>query len=168
MKPGIPEIIKIPKRTVLTISMTGAPKAVFTKIMPSLYGTAYGTKFKVFRPQNKNMKIGACVSAYPQGLAAPMSKWEIVTDLEISNFVKAADLIQKNPNLPVRLASRPAAIYAGILHIGPYSKEGLNTKKLHTFIKEQKLKVVGPHEEVYLSRPGPKARTIIRYQVKKG
>lgn len=165
MKPFTPQLTAHPKRTVLTVTDTGTPKVVFTKVLPSLFGTAYGTKFKVFRPKGKKMEIGHLVSSYPKGPKTPMSKWVIISDLEISDFVKAKDLIQKNPKLPVRLAQRPAATYAEILHIGPYSKEGPTIKKLHAFIKEQKLTIAGAHEEVYLSRPGPKAKTIIRYSV---
>lgn len=166
MKPFVPELTKLPKRVVLTIAAAGTPKAVFSKILPSLFGTAYGTKFKVFRPKGKKMEIGRLVSAYPDGITKPMAKWTIVSDLEVSSFVKAKDLLQKNPKLPATLAKRPAGTYAQILHVGPYSKEGSTIKKLHAFMQEEKLKIVGPHEEVYLSRPGPRAKTIIRYAVK--
>lgn len=158
---------RLPKRTVVTITAVGSPAKVFTRVLPLLYGTAYGTKFKVFRPKGKKLVIGHLVSAYPNGLNQAMSKWTIVTDLEVSDFVKASDLLQKDPTQPVKLAKRPAALVAQILHVGPYSKEGPTIKKLLAFIKEQKLKIIGPHEEVYLTMPGPKAKTVIRYAVKR-
>jgi len=40
-------------------------------------------------------------------------------------------------------------------------------KALHEFIKESGYKLFGPHEEEYLSRPGSKAKTIIRSLIKK-
>lgn len=166
MKPFTPMLVKRPARTVLTITRVGVPAKVFPTIMPLLYGTAYGTKFKVFKPRGKKMDIGQCVSAYPKGLKVPVSKWTIVTDLEIPKFVKAKDLIQKNPKLPVKLAKRPAATYAEILHVGPYAQEPPTIRRLHEYMKSEKLTIVGSHEEVYLSRPGPKAKTIIRYKVK--
>lgn len=113
------------------------------------------------------MMIGRLVCAYPDGLSKPMSKWTIVSDLEVSHFVTAKDLIQKNPQLPVRVTKRPASTYAVIRHIGPYAKEGPTIKRLHEYMKANHLKIIGPHEEVYLTRPGPKAKTIIRYAVQK-
>lgn len=166
MKVNTPIIAKLPKRRVLSVTATGTPDAVFAKIMPSLYGTAYGTKFKVYKPAGQRMEIGHLTSAYPKGLRAPISKWVIVTDLEVSDFVKAKDLIQKNPELPAALMKRPAGTYAQILHVGSYSKEAPTVEKLMAFIKENKLKIIGPHEEVYLTMPGPKAKTIIQYRVK--
>ncbi|MBI3956895.1 MAG: hypothetical protein HY340_02795 [Candidatus Kerfeldbacteria bacterium] len=74
MKPFTPQLSKLPKRTVITITAVGSPKAVFTKTLPSLYGTAYGTKFKVFRARGKKMEIGHLVSAYPKGLTVAMNK----------------------------------------------------------------------------------------------
>lgn len=160
-------MIRLPKRTVVTITAVGSPAKVFKRVLPLLYGTAYGTKFKVFRPKGKKMVIGRLASAYPDGLNQSMANWTIVTDLEVSDFVKARDLLQKDPDQPVKLAKRPAATVAQVLHVGPYSKEGPTIKKLQAFIKAQKLNIIGPHEEVYLTMPGPKAKTIIRYAVKK-
>lgn len=167
MKPFTPRLTAYPARTVLTITATGVPAKVFPTIMPSLYGTAYTMEFKVFKPRGKKLEIGRCISSYPKGLNVPLSKWAIVTDLEISSFVKARDLIQKIPTTPVALARRPAAIYAEILHVGSYATEQSTIKKLHEYISQEKLKIVGSHEEVYLTRPGPKAKTIIRYAIKK-
>ncbi|MBI5404825.1 MAG: GyrI-like domain-containing protein [Candidatus Kerfeldbacteria bacterium] len=159
-------ITRLPARTVLTVTASGTPDEVFKEIMPSLYGTAYGTKFKVYKPKGKKMEIGRLTSAYPKGLRVPMSKWTIVTDLEVSSFVTAKALIQKNPARPAKLVKRPAGTYAQILHVGPYDKERPAVDLLQKFIKEKKLKVIGPHEEVYLTMPGPKAKTIIQYRVK--
>lgn len=165
MKPFTPEITKLPKRRVLTITSLGDPNVVTSQIMPSLYGTAYGTKFKVFKPKKKVMTIGACSAFWPDAHLKPKSKWKGIWNLEIPSFVTAKDLIQKNPKLPVKIGDLPAGTYAQILHIGTYAAEAPTIKQLHAFMREKKLKIVGPHEEVYLSRPGPKAKTVIRYRV---
>ncbi len=167
MKSSTPELTKLPKRTVLTITTVGDPNKVTAAIMPSLYGTAYGTKFKVFKPKGKKMDIGKCSAFWPDAHLKPKSKWIGVWNLEIPSFVKAKDLIQKNPKLPVKLVTLPAGTYAQILHVGTYATEGSNIMKLHEFVKTQKLKLIGAHEEVYLSRPGLKAKTIIQYRVSK-
>lgn len=165
----------LPKRTVLTITSIGDPNKITSSIMPSLYGTAYGTKFKVFsgkagsgsagKPKKKDMKIGHCSAFWPDAHLKPKSKWTGIWNLEIPLFVKAKDLVQKNPKLPVKLTTLPAGLYAQILHIGTYAGEEPTIKRLHAYMKNEKLKIIGAHEEVYLTRPGPKAKTIIRYQV---
>lgn len=166
MSPSTPYLTRLPKRSVLTITTVGDPNKM-TDVFPALYGTAYTTKFKVFKPQKKDMPIGACSAFWPDAHLKPKSKWTGIWTLEIPAFVKAKDLIQKNPKLPVKIKTLPAGLYAQILHIGPYNKEKPTIRQLHDFIKAQKLKIIGDHEEVYLTRPSPKAKTIIQYLVKK-
>lgn len=167
MRPFIPELITLPKRAVLTVTLVGSPDKSAQSAMPALYGTAYGTKFKVFKPKKKEMKIGAPSVFWPDAHKKPKMKWTAIWNLEIPAFVKQKDLLQKVPNLPVKVATLKAGTYAQVLYIGPYNKEAPTIKKLHAFIKAQKLVLAGPHEEVYMSRPGPKAKTVIRYAVKK-
>lgn len=167
MKPFTPNLAKLATRSVLTITTVGDPNKIAGNVFPALYGTAYGTKFKVFKPKKKEMKVGACSAFWPDAHLKPKSKWTGIWNLEIPAFVKQKDLIQKNPTLPVKIKKLPAGIYAQILHIGTYAGEEPTIRKLHRFIKQEKLKITGPHEEVYLSRPGPKAKTIIQYLVRK-
>lgn len=168
MKPFQPGITKLLKRSVLTVTTVGDPSKVTKGAMQALYGTAYGTKFKVYKPKKKEMTVGAPSAFWLDAHKKPRSKWTAKWMLEVPAFVKQKDLVQKVSSTPVKVASLPAMTVAEILHLGPYSAEGPTIKKLHAFIKAQKLRIAGPHEEVYLSRPGPKAKTIIRYRVKKG
>lgn len=167
MRPLIPEVIKLPSRTVLTVTTVGAPGKVAQRAMQALYGTAYGTKFKVFKPKKKEMKIGFPSAVWPDALSKPKSKWTGIWSLEVPAFVKQKDLLQKDPETPVKVSKFKAGTYGQILHIGSYEKEESTVTILHRFLKAQKMKIAGPHEEVYLSRPGPKAKTIIRYFVTK-
>lgn len=166
MKPSTPELTHLPKRSVLTYTTRGNPNAA-QPVIKALYGTAYSTKFKVFKPKGKDMKIGCLSAFWPDAHKKPKSQWTGIWDLEIPTFVKQKDLTQKDPAISVKLANRPAGLYAQILHIGPYSKEKTNIVKLHAFVAESMLKLIGPHEEVYLTMPGPKAKTVIRYAVAK-
>lgn len=165
MKPFVPSITKLPKRTVLTITSLGNPNDAQEHI-GALYGTAYGMKFKVFKPRKKEMKIGSFSAFWPDAHLKPKSRWTGIWNLEVPLFVTKKDLLQKNPKLPVTMATLKAGTYAQILYVGSYSAEGPTITKLHAYIKAEKKKIVGPHEEVYLTKPGPKARTIIRYAVK--
>lgn len=146
--------------------MTGAPNTVFAQAFPALFGTAYTTKFKVFKPQGKKMEIGVPVAAYPLGLTVPKSKWMIVIDVPVSPFVTQKSLVQKIPDVPVKVAKRPSMTYAEILHVGSYSSEQKSVTLLEAFMHDQRLTIIGPHEEVYLTKPGPKAKTLIRYAVR--
>lgn len=167
MKPLTPQITKLPKRTVLTVTTIGNPNKVTKGAMQALYGTAYGTKFKVYKPKRKVMTMSLPSAFWPDAMKKPKLKWTAQWMLDVPSFVRQKDLRQKDPAMPVKVKTLPAATVAEILHIGPYSAEGPTIKKLHAFIKEQNLKIAGVHEEVYLSRPGPKAKTIIRYAVEK-
>lgn len=162
-----PEIAKLPKRTVLTVKTIGDPNKVTAEAMQVLYGTAYGTKFKVFKPRGKKMEIGAPSALWLDAHLRPKNKWTAIWALEVSPFVRPKDLIQKIPSRPAKLAVWPGGSFAQVLYVGPYSSEGPTIAELHAFIKDQGYRIAGPHEEVYLSRPGPKAKTIIRYQVAK-
>lgn len=166
MKPFTPQVTKLPKRTVLTVTTVGDPNKVTQGAMQALYGTAYATKFKVYKPQRKVMTMNPPSAFWPDAVKMPKSKWTAHWMLDVPSFVKQKDLLQKNPAMPVKVKTLPATVVAEILHIGEYAAEGPTIKTLHAFIKEQKLKIAGPHEEVYLTRPGPKAKTIIRYPVK--
>ncbi len=166
MKPFIPEISKLPARQVLTITTIGDPNKM-GDVFPALYGTAYGTKFKVFKPKKIEMKIGACSAFWPDAHLKPKAKWTGIWNLEIPAFVTNKDLIQKNPKLPVKIGKLPAGQYAQVLYIGKYAGETATIIKLHAFVKENGHVLAGPHEEVYLTKPGPKAKTIIRYLVRR-
>lgn len=165
MKPFTPSTVKLPKRTVLTITSVGNPNAA-QEYIGALYGTAYGTKFKVFKPKKKEMKIGMFSAFWPDAHLKPKSKWTGIWNLEVPSFVTKKDVLQKNPKLPVNLSSLKAGTYAQILHIGTYTSEGPTIAQLHKYLHQEHLKIAGPHEEVYLTKPGPKAKTIIRYAVR--
>lgn len=168
MKPFIPELTKLPKRSVLTYTTHGNPNGAMTKLaINALYGTAYGTKFKVFKPKKKDMKIGGLSAYWPDAHKQPKNKWTGIWNLEIPSFVKPKDLIQKDLQRIVKIGTLPDGTYAQIMHIGPYSTEGPTVQKLHAFIQTKNMKIAGPHEEVYLTKPGPMAKTLIRYQVDK-
>lgn len=167
MKPFTPGFVKLPKRSVLTYTTHGNPNGAATKpAINALYGTAYGTKFKVFKPKKRDMKIGCLSACWPNAHLKPKSQWIGIWNLEIPTFVKQKDLLQKDPKMKVKLGTLQAGTYAQILHIGPYAQEKSSVEKLHAFVKEKKRKLAGPHEEVYLSRPGPKAKTVIQYLVR--
>lgn len=167
MKRGAPEIAKVPARVVLTVTTVGDPNLIMADTMPLLYGTAYGTKFKVFKPKRKKMDVGPLSAFWPDAHRKPKSKWTGIWNLAVSPFVTKKDLIQKDPQHPILWKKLPAATVAQVLYVGPYNGETDTIRALHAFITEQGFVIAGDHEEVYLTKPGPKAKTIIRYVVKR-
>ncbi len=168
MRAFTPELLEMPARTVLVAETTGEPDKVAQAAIERLYGTAYGTKFKVFKPKGKEMKIGGLSAQWLNPVDTPKSSWKAIWGLVVPDFVAQADLIQKNPAEPVKLSTWAGGTTAQILHKGLYSEEEPTIRTLHQYITDQGYEIVGPHEEEYLTRPDVKEpKTIIRYLVRK-
>lgn len=104
---------------------------------------------------------------WPDAHLKPKSKWTGIWNLEIPDYVTKKDVVQKNPKMPVALKTLPAGTYGQVLYIGIYKDETKTIKELHDFIAERGYIIAGDHEEIYLTKPGPKAKTIIRYLIKR-
>ena len=82
----------------------------------------------------------------------------------------AVEAVRKKKNLPalskLRFESFHEGAAAQIMHIGPYSAEGPNIAKIHTFIRNSGHALSGKHHEIYLNdarRTAPeKLKTILR------
>jgi hypothetical protein len=167
MRAFVPELTRLPRRRVLTVTTIGNPNKVAQRCVNALFGTAYGTKFKVFGPKKK-MVVGRLACRWMNALHAPSSQWEARWGLEVPSFVTGRDLQQSDPRMRVKVADWDYDLVAQILHQGPYADEWPSIEKLHAFVKEKGYRIVGPHEEEYLTRPDVKLpKTIIRYRVKK-
>ena len=158
-----PELTSVEPITVLTITSVGDPNKS-EKYMSALYGTAYGTKFKVYKPAGKEMKLGKLIGRWPDAHLKPKNQWTGIWGLPVPDFVAEADLLQKDPNLPVRVEVWKYKDVAQILHKGPYTDEGPTVQLLHNFIKESGYEIDGmSHEEVYLTSPDAKDQKTIIY-----
>ena len=167
MKAFEPEISQIDERTVLTVISLGDPNKVMEPYMKALYGTAYGTKMKVFKPKGKRMAIGKLSAFWPDAHLKSKDEWIGIWNLEVSSFVKQEDLLQKDEEIEIKVEKLRGGQAAQILHLGPYSEEGPTVQKLHDFMKDNNLEIIGNHEEVYLTSPKAKEqKTLIRYLVK--
>jgi hypothetical protein len=169
MKALVPELTTIEPITVLTLTSVGDPNHS-EKYFKALYGTAYATKFKVFKALGKEMKLGKLIGRWPDAHLKPKDQWTGIWGLPVPPFVQNKDLVQKVPDLPIRVEVWTYNDVAQILHKGPYTEEGPTIQILHDFIKEQGYEIDGSsHEEVYLTSPDAKdQKTIIRYKIKKG
>lgn len=169
MKAFTPEFTSVDPITVLTVTSVGDPNHS-EKYLTALFGTAYGTKFKVYKPAGKEMKMGKLIGRWPDAHLKPKDQWTGIWGLPVPDFVKESELIQKDPELPIKVEVWTYGDVAQILHKGPYTEEGPTISQLHEFIKENGYEIDGnSHEEVYLTSPDAKdQKTVIRYKVKKG
>ncbi|NTU69399.1 hypothetical protein HGB13_01025 [bacterium] len=172
MKPFVPEKVKIKPRTVLTVVSLGDPNKVMESYMKALYGTAYSTKMKVYKPLGKIMSIGTLSAFWPDAHLKPKNEWTGIWNIEVPDWVKHKDLLQKDPKIEIKVEKLIGGDGAQILHLGAYSEEGPTIKTLHDFIEKEfsmnMSDIIGNHEEVYLTTPKAKVqKTLIRYLVKK-
>jgi hypothetical protein len=170
MKAFIPEITQLPDRKMLVVRSFGDPNEIGPSVFGTLYGTAYGTKFKTFKPKGVKMELGKLCAMWPDAHLKPKSEWTGIWAVPVPDYVLEKDLVQKEPQNPVKLEIWPGGTYAQILHLGTYAEEGPTIKVLHEFIEAQGIEmkeVIGMHEEEYLTKPDSKVvKTIIRYRVK--
>jgi hypothetical protein len=167
MKAFIPEITSIKQRNVLTVVTLGDPNKVTEKYMKALFGTAYNTKMKFFKPKGVKMDIGPLSAFWPDAHLKKREEWTGIWNLEVPSYVRQTDLLQKDASIKIKLEKLKSGKVAQVLHIGPFSEEGATVKKLHNYIQNMGLEIIGDHEEVYLTKPGSKnQKTTIRYLVK--
>jgi len=170
MKAFTPEVVTLPDRKMLTGTVNGDPGNAGEEFFPRLYGTAYATRFKVYKPLGLKVTFGKLCALWPNAHLAPREEWIGMWALPVPDFYEEKDLIQKDIDKPVKLEVWPGGKYAQILHLGPYSEEGPIVAKLHEYIEKElgiELKEVpGTHEEEYLTSPDAKVvKTIIRYRL---
>jgi len=168
MRANKPELTTAQPITVLTITSVGDPNES-ERYFKALYGTAYSTKFKVYKPMGKDMMFGKLIGRWPDAHLKPKDQWTGIWGLPVPDFVRQEDLLQKDAKLPIAVEVWKYGDVAQILHKGPYDQEGPTVMQLHTFIKDSGYEIDGnSHEEVYLTSPDAKdQKTLIRYKVKR-
>ena len=168
MKALTPQITKLPDRKIVTVSSVGDPNKVMEPYMKALYGAVYSAKMKVYKPKGIKMELGKLTALWPDAHLKPKDQWKGIWGVPVPDYVSDKDLTQKDPDIAVKIDVWKGGEYAEILHLGPYTEEGPTVKKLHDFIEESGYKIIGTHEEEYLTKPDAKnMKTIIRYLVKK-
>lgn len=169
MKPFRPETAVLPSRTMAVVHTTGDPNDVGPRVFPALYGAVYGLKFAL-KKVGIEFKIEPPCARWFNGSdwrSVPRGAWTASWAIPVPDGTK--DLLQKDPSTPVAVETWEYGDVAQVLHVGTYADEEPTILALHAFIAEQGLEIDGPHEEVYLSRPGvANQKTIIRYRVRRG
>lgn len=135
--------------------------------MKALYGAAYGAKMGVYKPKGIKMELGKLAARWPDAHLKPKDEWTGIWGVAVPDYVTQKDLLQKDPKIKATIETWKGGDCAEVLYIGPYADEGPTIKNLHRFVEDSGYKLVGQHEEEYLSRPGAGAKTIIRNLIEK-
>ncbi len=167
MKPFVPQIVELPPRTMAVVRTTGDPNELGPRVFPALYGAVYPLKF-ARKKDGRDFRIEpprARWFAGPNWRAVPRDAWTAAWALPVPD--DTADLVQKDPSIPVAVETWDYGTVAQILHVGEYAEEEPTIATLTTYIEDHGFEIAGPHEEEYQSRPGAKTqKTVIRYQVR--
>lgn len=187
-----PVLVEIPTMNFLMIDGTGNPNtsADYAEVVQALYSVAYTLKFKI----KKEMAIDYPVMAL-EGLwwcedmhlfseekkddwlwTMMISTPDFVTPELVETAKAEAGKKKTLAALPrLRFESFTEGLSAQLMHIGPYSAEAENIRRLHAFIHANGYAFEGKaqkHHEIYLSDPRKaapeKLKTIVRQPMVKG
>lgn len=187
----LPKVIGVPELKYLSIDGYGDPNTseLFAKAIEALYSVSYTLKFTVKKSLmaidygvmpleglwwTDNMKEFNILDKSNWKWTAMIMQPEFITDAMVEDakgtaFAKKGNEVIKS----LKLSTIKEGLSAQIMHIGPYSAEADNIKKLHAFIKENGGEfdgLVEKHHEIYLSdmrKTAPeKLKTIIRQPFK--
>lgn len=167
MKPFVPEIVELPAQKVATVTSTGDPTAVGEQAFKPLYGAVYTLKFALKKQGKETFKVEGLRARWPDADLASRDEWTAHWALPIPGDTQS--LPKKSPDdAGVGVEVWEYGTVAQILHLGPYSEEAPTVAALRKFIEDSGCRVIGDHEEEYLTSPKAKVqKTIIRYRVEK-
>jgi len=148
------------------VTAKGAPNKVFPEFMPALCGSVYTLKFDLKKKGLPTFKVSGLRARYPDAHLVPKDEWAHIIGLPVPE--DTTSLLQKVPNIEVKIETWEYGTVAQMLHLGAYDQEYATVERLHKFIEENGYEIAGLHEEEYLTSPDAKViKTIIRYPVKK-
>ena len=179
-----PVIVDVPPMNFLMVDGAGDPNSApaYAAAVAALYATSYTLKFMFKRGAEAiNYSVMPLEGLWWADDMADFAKgdksnWKwtamimqpaFVTHVEV---VRAIDSVRKkHPSDALgrlRFESFREGQAAQIMHVGPYSAEGTNIAKVHTFIEASGGRLSGKHHEIYLGDPRrsalEKLKTIIR------
>jgi hypothetical protein len=188
-QPSAKEVVKItvPTMNYLMADGEGDPgtSKEFREIVEVLFSLSYALKFMA-KKGALEIDYGVMpleglwwsddMSAFSSG---DKSKWKWTMMIMQPKFITeemvgeaiAEVKINKNPAALPKVRFEP--LYEGsaaqVMHIGPFTEEGLNVERIHRFIDNCGYKRIGKHHEIYLSdirRTAPdKWKTVIRQPI---
>jgi hypothetical protein len=178
-----PSVIEVPELNYIMIDGQGDPNTSeeFMEAMGAIYGAAYTLKFSSKKEKGLDWTVMGLEGLWWADEMRDFTElnkanWKWTMMIMQPEFVTARDLLDAKKHLEekkgnpaiakLRLERYNEGLSAQIMHIGPYSTEGPNIRRLHEFIASQGGSLSGKHHEIYLSDsrkvPEDRWRTIIR------
>lgn len=175
-----PVFVDVPEFSYLMIDGHGDPNTSpsYVAAVEALYSVAYAVKFALKRAGGPDFAVmpleglwwAADMSAFSAG---DKSAWDwtmmIMQPDQVTVDLVGEARAKKGISAELGLRRLAEGRAAQLLHVGPYSAEGPNIRRLHAFIAEQGCRLAGKHHEIYLGDPRraapEKLRTIIRQPV---
>jgi hypothetical protein len=180
--------VDVPEGRFLMIDGRGDPNTspAYPEAMQALYSLAYTVKFTLKNTRDADFAVMPLeglwwVPDMRDFSAEAKDDWCWTMMIRMPEFVAAEDVEQarhaaaKRKDLAglatVRLDTYAEGPAAQIMHLGSYSDETENIKKVHAWIADNGYERTGKHHEIYLSDPNrtavEKLKTIIRQPFKK-
>jgi hypothetical protein len=173
-----PALVEIRPAVYLSLVGRGAPGSpAFTDAIGALYGVAFTVKMTRKFAGRQDYSICKLEALWPDWGSTSQPAWELL--IRTPEFVTADDLREAVQTLTkrgkadhadrVRLQTLDEGICVQALHVGPYENESTTIKAMRAFAEKQRMRLSGPHHEIYLSDPRrcdpSKLKTILREPV---
>ncbi len=193
-----PAIVDVPKMQFIMVDGKGAPDpdagsnedvTEFAKAVGVIYGLAYGIKMSY----KGDIKIPGYVEFKVPPLEAlwwmiggsefdveKPEKWrwtammrmpDFVTSDIVKEYIEKLNKKKKTSDFNLaRLEDFTEGKAVQILHVGPYSEEGVTIETMHKYAEEEGFKLHGKHHEIYYGDPRrsapEKLKTVLRHPIK--
>ena len=162
-------LVDVPAMNFLMLDGLGAPEGpAFQQAIEALYTFSYTLKFARKKSDGTDYAVmpleglwwAEDMAAFdPETADRESWQWtlmimqpDFITRDEIENAREATEKKKDNPDIAVaRFESFREGAAAQIMHVGPFSEEGPNVRKLHEKITEIGSRLSGNHHEIYLS-----------------
>lgn len=179
--------VDVPAGNFLMIDGRGDPNNApeYAEAMQGLYSLAYTIKFTLKNTRGTDFAVMPLEGLWWVPDMRDFSdkkkdEWYWTMMIRIPDFVTVEDFdacraaAAKKKDLPgltkLKLESYDEGLGAQVMHIGPYSEEAENIKRIHDWIEENGYERSGKHHEIYLSDPNrtaaEKLKTIVRQPYK--
>lgn len=161
-----PQILEMPDQKMAVLYARGKSDAVFPEVLPILYGSVYSLKFELKKQGQPTFKVSGLRARYPDAHLVPVNEWTHVIGLPVPE--DTTSLPQKVGVSEIKIETWKYGTVAQILHVGSYDQEASTVERLLEFIQSNGYKIIGVHEEEYLTGPEAKVpKTMIRYRIEK-